>query len=59
MKRRELLKKLEAKGWYFKRHGGDHDVYTDGVRTIAVPRHSEINELLARAIIRKIEGDMK
>lgn len=27
MKQRELIKKLEAAGFEFSRHGGNHDVY--------------------------------
>ncbi len=53
MKRRELIKKLEAKGWYLKRHGSDHDIYTDGVHAEPIPRHPDIKENLAKAIIRK------
>lgn len=30
MKHRELVKLLEANGWYIKRNGGNHDIYTDG-----------------------------
>lgn len=54
MKRRDLVKLLEKNGWYLKRNGGSHDLYTDGVRTEPIPRHSEINERLAQAIIRKL-----
>ncbi len=35
------------------RRGGRHDVWTDGEREEAVPRHREINEQLARAILRR------
>ncbi len=54
MKRRDLIKLLEKKGWYLKRNGGGHDLYTDGTRIEPIPRHSEINERLAQAIIRKL-----
>ena len=30
MKQRELIKKLEAAGFEFSRHGGNHDVYVRG-----------------------------
>lgn len=53
MKRRALIKLLEDKGWYLKRSGGNHDLYTNGNRTEAIPRHSEINEMLAKAIIKR------
>ena len=53
MKQRDLIKKLEAVGFEFKRHGTDHDIYErDGVIE-QIPRHREINEKLAKAIIRK------
>lgn len=52
-KRKDLIKLLEKKGWYLKRHGGDHDIYTDGKQTEMIPRHSEIKENLARAIIKR------
>ncbi len=54
MKRRDLIKRLEKKGWYLKRNGANHDLYTDGNRVEPIPRHSEINEKLAQSIIRKL-----
>lgn len=54
MKRRDLVKLLEKNGWYLKRNGSSHDLYTDGMRTEPIPRYSEINERLAQAIIRKL-----
>lgn len=53
VKRRELESRLRALGWTFLRHGGGHDVWTDGTRLEYVPRHAEINENLARKILRK------
>ena len=53
MKRRDLIKKLEANGWYLLRHGDNHDVYTNVVASEPIPRHKEINELLAKAIIKR------
>ena len=53
MKQRELVKKLEAVGFVFERHGGNHDVYRRGNDTEDVPRHREVNDTLARAILRK------
>lgn len=54
MKRRELVKLLEENGWYMKRNGGNHDLYTNGKESEPIPRHSEINERLAKAIIKKL-----
>lgn len=53
MKRKDLVKKLEAAGFIFERHGGNHDVYTRGKDREMIPRHSEINERLAKAILKK------
>lgn len=53
MKQRELIKKLESIGFKFYRHGSRHDVYKRGSDIEEVPRHKEINERLAKAILRK------
>ena len=53
MKRRELEEVLRQLGWRFLRHGAKHDVWTDGERQEPIPRHIEINEKLARAILRR------
>ena len=57
VKRRELEKELRQLGWWFLRHGGHHDVWTDGERQEAVPRHVEVNEKLARAILRRAKRE--
>lgn len=44
---------LERNGWYIKRHGHDHDIYTNGKESEPIPRHREINETLAKAIIKR------
>lgn len=53
MKQRELVKKLEAAGFVFYRHGGNHDIYIRDGQIERIPRHKEIDEQLARAILRK------
>lgn len=54
MKRRDLIKLLEKNGWYLKRNGNNHDLYTNGMKIEPIPRHSEINEKLAQTIIKKL-----
>lgn len=54
MKRKDLIKLLESNGWYLKRNGGNHDIYTDGNKREPIPRHSEIEERLAKSIIKKL-----
>lgn len=53
MKRRDLLKRFENKGWWKERDRGNHTIYTNGKEMEAIPRHREINERLAIALIRK------
>ena len=53
MKRRDLIKKLEKNGWYYSRDGGNHDVYTNGRVSEAIPRHREVAERLAKKIIKR------
>jgi mRNA interferase HicA len=56
MKRRDLVRKIEEGGAIFIRHGGKHDWFQNPQTKISqpVPRHSEINEMLARSIIKKL-----
>ena len=53
MKQKELIKKLESIGFEFYRHGGSHDIYRRFKDFETIPRHKEINEQLARAILKK------
>lgn len=36
-----------------RRHGANHDVYDLGGAMIVVPRHAEINEMTAQAILKQ------
>ena len=57
MKRNELISTLLKNGARFVRHGGKHDWYQNpkSGESQPIPRHREINEHLARSIIRKLE----
>lgn len=46
MKRTDLIKILE-------RNGNAHDIYTNGSEVETTPRHREINENLAKAIMKR------
>lgn len=56
MKRKDLISIIEKQGSVFIRHGGKHDWYQNPKTGTCqpVPRHKEINEYLARSIIRKL-----
>lgn len=53
MKRRELEQRLRGLGWNLVRHGSKHDIWSDGEREEALPRHADISERLARAILKR------
>ena len=53
MKQRDLIKRLEDGGFVFERHGSNHDVYVRGFEREEIPRHKEINEKLAKAILKR------
>jgi mRNA interferase HicA len=60
MKRRDLERKLTQLGWTFARHGGRHDVWKKGDLEESVPRHREVSEVLAQAILRRASrGDIE
>ena len=56
MKRRDLVKAIEANGAVLIRHGGKHDWYQNPATRASqpVPRHREINERLARHILKML-----
>ncbi len=56
MKRRDLISQLEKSGCYLFRHGGKHDIYHNpkNGKTEPIPRHREINERLAKKIIKSL-----
>ncbi len=56
MKRRDLEKRLRESGCWLVRHGGSHDVWSNGAKEFSIPRHNEIDERLAKSIIRQAEG---
>ena len=53
MRRRNLIRRIKKVGFVFERHGGEHDIYRKGIYIVSIPRHSEINERLAKAILKK------
>jgi len=53
VKRREFIRSLEKAGFVFERHGGNHDIYRRGRDVERIPRHKEVNERLAKAILKK------
>jgi predicted RNA binding protein YcfA (HicA-like mRNA interferase family) len=56
MKRTDLVRQLEETGCELVRHGGRHDWYRNPRTGMSqpVPRHREINENLAKHILKKL-----
>lgn len=53
MKRNDFIKLLKKNGWTLKRNGSNYDIYHNGKDRESVPRHTEIDEDLAKAIIKR------
>lgn len=53
MKQRELINRLKKVGFKLSRHGSAHDIYKRGNDEEQIPRHREIDERLAQAILRR------
>jgi mRNA interferase HicA len=54
MKKRELEKRFSAKGWKFLTHGSKHDIWVSPTgKKEQIPRHREVNEDLAKGLIKK------
>jgi predicted RNA binding protein YcfA (HicA-like mRNA interferase family) len=53
MKKTALEQKLKTLGWWKKREGKSHEIWTNGYATEPIPRHNEITEGLAKTILRR------
>ncbi len=55
MKRRDVIREMEARGAVFEREGHEHTIYRNPRtgRLLSVPRHNEIAEWLARDLIKQ------
>ena len=56
MKRKDLIKMLKEIGCILVRHGSKHDLYKNPAtgKKQPVPRHKEIDESLAKHIIKEL-----
>jgi mRNA interferase HicA len=59
MKRRDLIRELEKMGCVLIRHGAKHDWYQNPRTKVSqpVPRHAEVQETLARHIIKMLRDE--
>jgi len=56
MKGKDLIKKILSEGCVLVRHGSNHDLYKNPAsgKKQPIPRHQEIDERLARHIIKEL-----
>lgn len=59
MKRKELEKKLRKAGCYLKREGASHSLWVNPKTGVveAIPRHSEVKEMLAKKILKSLDAN--
>ncbi len=55
VKRRDLVKYLEANGFYLLREGGNHSIYTNDIKTIPVKRHRQFDRITANEICKQAD----
>jgi hypothetical protein len=53
LKRKDLIAEIFKYGFTLKRHGNEHDIYTNGKYIEPIPRHTQINEITAGEIIKR------
>jgi predicted RNA binding protein YcfA (HicA-like mRNA interferase family) len=53
VKRRDLIRYLEANGFYLLREGSKHSIYTNGTKTIPVKRHRTLNRVTANELCKQ------
>jgi len=61
MKRKDLIKRITASGCVLVKHGSRHDLYKNPVTGSKqpIPRHNEIDELLAKHILKELIPEKK
>lgn len=55
VKRRLVEKRFIDNGWFFVRHGGNHDIWSNGIKKTQLPRHPKFSDMLYKALIQKFD----
>jgi len=53
VKRRDLIRYREEPGFHLLREGGNHAIYTDGLKNIPVKRHKLLDRITANEICKQ------
>jgi len=53
VKRRDLIRHLQANGFRLLREGGSHSIYTNDVKVVPVKRHKQFDRITANEICKQ------
>ena len=53
VKRQDLVRYLEANGFYLLREGRRHSIFTDGVKTVPIKRHRALDRITANELCKQ------
>lgn len=53
MKQKEIIKYIESKGFYLKRNGTKHKVFTNGIKNITVPHSRTMSPGVIHSIMKQ------
>ncbi len=53
VRRRELIRFLEENGFYLRREGGNHSIYTNGKEVVPVKRQRVLDRIIANQLCRQ------
>ncbi|NJL28784.1 MAG: addiction module toxin, HicA family [Thermoanaerobaculia bacterium] len=53
VKRRDLVRYLEENGFALVREGGNHSVYSDGIKIVPVKRHRVFDRITANELCKQ------
>ncbi len=53
VRRRDLIRYFEENGFYLKREGGKHSIYTDGEVVVPVKRQRALDRIVANQLCRQ------
>ena len=59
VKRRDLIRYLEENGFTLLREGGNHSIYTNGIKVIPVKRHRQLDRITANELCKQVGLPMK
>jgi mRNA interferase HicA len=53
VKRNDLVRYLEKRGFYLLREGANHSIYTDGTKVVPIKRHRQFDRITANELCKQ------